>query len=65
MPQGKPKFSHSTESESAHTIEPERDLEYYIETLRRLDEQRKDSGKLRDYGIDVIKHWLTDGQLSL
>ena len=47
------------------TIEPERDLEYYIETLRRLDEQRKDSGKLRDYGIDVIKHWLTDGQLSL
>jgi hypothetical protein len=35
-----------------------RDLEDYIETLRRLDEQRKDSGKQRDEGVDVIKHWL-------
>jgi hypothetical protein len=63
---GEDKMSKSTESGFAHTkfgqvahqIEPERDLEYYIETLRRLDAQRKDSGKLRDYGIDVIKHWL-------
>jgi hypothetical protein len=60
------KFSHSTESEPAHTkfgqaahqIEPERDLEHYIETLRQLDGRRKHSAKLHDYGIDVFKLWL-------
>lgn len=37
----------------------EHDLEDHIEILRELDEQRKESAELRDYGIKLLKEWIT------
>lgn len=34
------------------------DLEDHIEALRGMDEQRKDSGGLRTYGIKVLEEWI-------